>query len=140
VQLAFPLSQEAALHIEATAGVLLPWSTGAQGYSISDKFFLGGLGGDGLRGFCYRGLGPVDLRRPPESGDSQLPGSRNADALGGNAMCSLLAALRFNLPLESAQAVGLRGQVFVNCGSLGELTTMRHDFAKSIRCSVVGGR
>ena len=58
----------AALHLNAGAGLLLPWGARAQTTptSISDRFFLGGMGAGSLRGFMHRGVGPSDARRPPQ--------------------------------------------------------------------------
>ena len=49
----------------AEAGWLLPWGPGwlKRSTSISDRFFLGGVGS--LRGFRTRSVGPVDARRAP---------------------------------------------------------------------------
>lgn len=59
----------AALHLTAEAGVLLPWGAKASttATSISDRFFLGGMGSGSLRGFAVRGVGPSDGRRSREA-------------------------------------------------------------------------
>jgi len=51
----------------AEAGWLLPWGPGwsKRSTSISDRFFLGGVGS--LRGFRTRSVGPVDARRAPNT-------------------------------------------------------------------------
>lgn len=64
---AFPITgTPAALTVTAEAGVLLPW--GARAWdtptSISDRFYLGGLGAGTLRGFAQKGAGPSEPRRP----------------------------------------------------------------------------
>ena len=64
---AFPISASAALTLSAEGGLLLPWGAGARQAptSISDRFFLGGLGGGALRGFDQKGVGPSEPRRGP---------------------------------------------------------------------------
>ena len=57
--------------------------------------------------------------------------------------CSLLAALRFPLPGEALRAAGLRGQLFVNAGNIGQLRPVASlseaadAFKSTLRCSVV---
>lgn len=122
--------------------MLLPWGAGGRRTCVSERFFLGGIGFDGLRGFQYRGIGPTDNRRPRLEGDREAS-SRRFDALGGDVMCSLLGALRFYLPGDGFKAAGLRGQVFVNCGSVGPLSALtstgaaKEYLTNNLCCSVV---
>ena len=63
-KVALPVSRSSTVTLTAEAGLLLPW--GAQSTtSISDRFFLGGLGVGALRGFAQKGVGPSDQRRKP---------------------------------------------------------------------------
>ena len=145
-----PVGEDSAFHIEGTAGMVLPW--GGQQTSVSDRFFLGGVCPDGLRGFNLKGVGPADGRRPRRAlqgtgaaGEPEtIPGVRTVDSLGGDLSWSWLAALRFSLPNEALQAAGLRGQIFLNAGNLARLQPptrpMRDvlsDFVGNFRCSVV---
>jgi outer membrane protein insertion porin family len=154
-QLALPAGPSAALSLTAEAGVLLP--LGARGLAhgggsaISDRFFLGGLGGGSLRGFAQRGVGPTDARRPPSAADAAAaaaegaPLPRGRDALGGDVACSLLAALQFRLPHEGLTAAGVHGQVFLNGGTLCSLqgaaspAAFARDLASSFRWSAGAG-
>ena len=96
LQVAFPLAGGAAFVLSGEAGLLLPWGSKWQGStSISDRFFLGGIGSGALRGFKQKGVGPTDLRRPAlreevggEGFLAQLPacceeGTRKAVAVAG---------------------------------------------------------
>jgi hypothetical protein len=130
---------------------VLPW--GGQHTSVSDRFFLGGVCPEGLRGFHLKGIGPADGRRPSRAlegaagtaeEESSTSGVRTVDSLGGDLSWSLLAALRFNLPNEALQAAGLRGQIFLNAGNLARLHAptrpigdVLSDFVTNFRCSMV---
>ncbi len=141
------MGEDSAFHLEGIAGFVLPW--GGQRTSVSDRFFLGGVCPEGLRGFNLKGLGPADGRRPRRSQESAeeestTSGVRTVDSLGGDVSWSLLAALRFNLPNEAFQAAGLRGQIFLNAGNLARLHPptrplgeLMSDFVGNFRCSVV---
>lgn len=150
-QVAFPVGEDSAFHVEGTAGFLLPW--GGQCTSVSDRFFLGGVCPEGLRGFNLKGVGPADGRRPHRNLEATTTtgaqestatsGVRTVDSLGGDLSWSLLAALRFNLPNEALQAAGLRGQIFLNAGNLARLQAptrpMRDvlsNFIGNFRCSM----
>lgn len=152
LQVAFPVGEDSAFHVEGTAGFLLPW--GGQCTSVSDRFFLGGVCPEGLRGFNLKGVGPADGRRPHRNLEATTTtgaqestatsGVRTVDSLGGDLSWSLLAALRFNLPNEALQAAGLRGQIFLNAGNLARLQAptrpMRDvlsNFIGNFRCSMV---
>ena len=81
-QKALPLSGGLTLTLAAEAGVLLPLNgRAAKASPISDRFFLGGLGGAGaLRGFSQKGVGPMAPRRP-ESGAATPAGSHAVSRL-----------------------------------------------------------
>lgn len=130
--------------------MVLPW--GGQHTSVSDRFFLGGVCPDGLRGFNLKGVGPADGRRPRRglegtsaAGEQETaPVGRTVDSLGGDLSWSLLAAFRFSLPSEALQAAGLRGQIFLNAGNLARLQPPTRpmkdvlgDFIGNFRCSMV---
>lgn len=70
----------------------------ADNVRISDRYFLGG---DSLRGFASRGVGPRD--------------SATNDALGGNFLYSGTAELSF--PLGLPEEVPIRGRVFSDFGA-----------------------
>lgn len=150
--MALPVGEDSAFHVEGTAGFVLPW--GGQRTSVSDRFFLGGVCPEGLRGFNLKGVGPADGRRPRRDLEATTTtgaeestaasGVRTVDSLGGDLSWSILAALRFNLPSEALQAAGLRGQIFLNAGNLATLQAparpMRDvlsDFVGNFRCSMV---
>lgn len=144
MQIALPVGEDSAFHLEGTAGFVLPW--GGQKTSVSDRFFLGGVCPEGLRGFNLKGVGPSDGRRPVRgslAGDGEQSINARPDSLGGDLSWSLLAALRFALPFESLQAAGLRGQVFLNCGNLAQFQPARplrdvlNEFVGDFRCSAV---
>jgi outer membrane protein insertion porin family len=67
----------------------------------SDRFFLGGP--DSLRGFCTKGAGPTDARRPRGGAADEEEGSSGGgshitrDSLGGDLMCSGSAAVTFQV-------------------------------------------
>ena len=168
-QVALAVSDETTLTLSAEAGVLLPW--GARAWSsrtsISDRFFLGGIGAGGaLRGFTQKGVGPTDARRKVRRRGPCVPAvvglrrggcasqralhahpqaeARERDALGGDVFCSVLAALNFQLPHEGLRATGCHGQLFVNGGTIAALSgTGRglqqcvHELVTSFRWSVV---
>jgi outer membrane protein assembly factor BamA len=68
----------------------------------SDRFFLGGP--DSLRGFCTKGAGPSDARRPVNSSLESDDGDRTLtrDALGGDLLCSTSAAVTFEVRSRSS--------------------------------------
>ena len=66
-QVAFPVGSLAALHVEGMAGLLLSWpSAGSRASNISERFFLGGVCNEGLRGIRYHSFGPLAPRRLPQ--------------------------------------------------------------------------
>lgn len=104
------LSESAEIVIEGSAGVI---AGGAARVCPSDRFHLGGIAPWGsMRAFHVHGVGPSDRRR------KRLAGGRMYDTLGGTCLCSLFGALRFDLPSPLLQAVGMRGQVFLQAGVL----------------------
>jgi outer membrane protein insertion porin family len=67
-RMAFPVNSAATLHLEGLAGILVPWgASNIVKTSITDRFFLGGIAPEGLRGFRYKSVGPRDVRRPQRS-------------------------------------------------------------------------
>jgi outer membrane protein assembly factor BamA len=62
--LSFELTETSELNIEGTMGVILPskWGSSAN-IGPCDRFFMGGLGPYGLRGFHQHGVGPMSARR-----------------------------------------------------------------------------
>ncbi|PRW61285.1 Sorting and assembly machinery component 50 [Chlorella sorokiniana] len=152
-KVAFPVGNGASLTFSAEAGLLLPWGTRSLDAptSISDRFFLGGLGAGTLRGFAQKGAGPSEPRRPSaEAGSSSEASPRPAlrrDALGGDLMCSLMAALNFPMPSDAMRAAGIHGHVFINGGNLvglsgggrAGLRSAWREFSTSFRWSIGAG-
>ncbi|CAD7703068.1 unnamed protein product [Ostreobium quekettii] len=149
LHLAVPMFSAASLSLELTTGLLLPVG---QGYlnrktGVGDRFFLGGIGS--LRGFEARGVGPTDARRrqtAQPSHDSDHVGAQPRDALGGDLLCSVSAAVNFDLPHSSLQWLGIYGHAFFNagntmllCGSGRPLKTSLKDFGSSFRTSAGAG-
>ena len=67
-----------------------------------------------------------------------------SDQIGGDLLFSLLAQLRFSLPVPAMQAAGMYGHVFVNGGNLVQLSGTEspleqsfRNFAKNLRWSAV---
>lgn len=90
MQVVFPaLPGIAALHLNADAGLLLP--LGARAWnkptSISDRFFLGGMGAGSLRGFMHRGVGPSEVRRPQRDESAEAEGSAGQDNVSAASCC-----------------------------------------------------
>lgn len=133
-QVSYELSGTSELYFESSLGCILP-----VGSSVSihpcDKFFIGGVGAQGLRGFMQYGIGPKGERRyfnaqkvcyhsEVSAGTAitwfatSMQNERQYDALGGLAMASLLGALRFDFPSPSLASLGLKGQLFCNVGTL----------------------
>ncbi|KAI3432894.1 hypothetical protein D9Q98_010476 [Chlorella vulgaris] len=168
-KLAFPVmaSGSTTVTLTAEAGLLLPWGTRAweDPTCISDRFFLGGLGGGTLRGFAQKGVGPSEPRRPTAEPQAQgSPGqaasssresprtprtprtSPGRDALGGDLFCSFAAALNFQLPVDAMRAAGIHGHVFVSGGNLVALSgagrnwqSAWHEFTTTFRWSAGAG-
>ncbi|MCK8787146.1 outer membrane protein assembly factor BamA [Roseomonas sp. NAR14] len=90
------------LTISGSAGYLQPY--GGKDERIVDRFFLGG---ENLRGFAIAGAGPRD--------------TSTRDALGGRLLLTQSTEFRFPLPLPSE--IGLLGRVFVDIGSLSQISS-----------------
>ena len=95
--------------ISAGAGYLF---TLGRNEKIIDRFFLGG---DNLRGFAVGGAGP----------HAQIPGS---NSIGGRFVWTQSTELRFPLPVSAD--LGLRGRVFVDVGSLTEVSPLSRNGVK----------
>jgi hypothetical protein len=145
---AFPVGDSAALTLSGEAGIMLPWGAGAlaRSTSISDRFYLGGIGS--LRGFQTKGVGPCAPRRSgsavQSAGDgSPRPTVPTVDSLGGDIVLGGAAALNFQLPNEALRSAGIYGQLFINGGSLaplagGPVRDSLRQFSTSFRWSMVG--
>lgn len=108
-RIAVELSEFADILLDGTAGVIIP-NGDIGGISPCDKFSVGGIGPYGLRGFQADGIGPVSVRRRKTN--------RLTDSLGGTFMCTVLGALRFDVPSPTLAALGVRGQLFIQSGTL----------------------
>lgn len=96
--------------IALSAGAGYLFTLGAR-EKIIDRFFLGG---DNLRGFAVGGAGP----RAVVSG---------SNSIGGRFVWTQSTELRFPLPVS--QDLGLRGRVFVDVGSLSEVSPLSQNGA-----------
>ncbi|GAX76883.1 hypothetical protein CEUSTIGMA_g4329.t1 [Chlamydomonas eustigma] len=169
-QALLPVSSAVSLSLSASAGLILPWvlptfsGASAAGPApsgttlsscIADRFFLGGP--SSLRGFKFKGVGPMAARRPsqtpqvaaaataPSSTQSQA-GPSKPDSLGGDLQASFMAALLFQLPQQALRALRLQGQLFVNGGNCVQLTGRRvpvmegvQEFSRTFRWSAGAG-
>lgn len=114
-----PLTSNTGLAIAARAGLLLPLT--AQRTALPDRFFLGGV--DSLRGFATKGAGPTDARRPQPPGAAAaaeaLSGPRlERDALGGDLVASVTAAVTWTLPHPLLRGAGVHGHAWADGGVL----------------------
>ena len=67
-------------------------------------------------------------------GLQQVGGERMVrDRIGGDLLFTLLAQLRFPLPVPAMQAVGMYGHVFANAGNLVQLTGGSQSLEQSFR-------
>ncbi|MDA1090001.1 MAG: outer membrane protein assembly factor BamA [Proteobacteria bacterium] len=96
----FPIADQWVLNIGGSAGYIAGLG---KDIAVLDRFFIGG---DNLRGFASRGVGPRD--------------SLTQDALGGEWMYTGLLQLTF--PLGLPDEFGVRGRTFSDFGSSGKLT------------------
>lgn len=163
----YNIADSVELFLEATAGLILPSrSTSEEDICPSDRFYMGGLGPFGLRGFHQNGLGPMCPRRrncSPKVGTALskfshvlseflrfrcMQGGRQRDALGGSCALGVVAALRFQLPHATLTALGMKGQIFANAGTMGNLwgdesifggKNPIHTFQTKIRATVGAG-
>ncbi len=89
---------------------------------IVDRFFLGG---DSLRGFQFKGIGPRD--------------ETTGDALGGNWYYSATVGVTF--PLGLPNELGIKGRIFADAGSIGDIdhTAGADTDTGSLRASVGTG-
>jgi outer membrane protein insertion porin family len=92
----FPITESFIASLRSEVGYILGI---ADEVRISDRYFLGG---DSLRGFASRGVGPRD--------------TATDDALGGNFLYSGTAELSF--PLGLPEELGIRGRVFSDFGAV----------------------
>ena len=90
-------AETAVLALSARGGVIAGLG---QDVRLVNRF---NLGGDRLRGFAVRGIGPRDLA--------------TGDSLGGNRYASATAELIF--PLGLPDELGFKGRIFVEAGTLG---------------------
>ncbi|MCX6338761.1 MAG: outer membrane protein assembly factor BamA [Candidatus Aureabacteria bacterium] len=100
---------EHVVRVAGGAGVAGPYS-GSGEIPLSERFFLGG--GDTIRGFDYRDVGPRDI---------------NDEPIGGDAM--LMASVEYTFPLISK----IRGAAFFDMGNVYETPS---DFLDGIVASV----
>lgn len=140
---AVPLGPSASLLLSAEGGLLLPLNRSSRPSSVTDRFYLGGIGDTALRGFCQRGVGPTDIRRPPSGiAEEGSTTPRTRDALGGDLYCSVFGALNLELPWEAVRQAGMYGHLFVNGGTcLGLGSDWKKEVSQvpsSFRWSLVG--
>lgn len=140
--LAYEVSDTVTIALEGSLGVIIP-SKFVSNSEICpcDRFYAGGVGLYGLRGFHQYGMGPMSPRR---SGRFSSTCNRQFDSLGGTFLCSILGALRFKLPIPTLSALGIEGQVFGNVGLLGDLAegslrmTKKQNFARENLRGTIG--
>lgn len=137
----YAMSDRITLALEGTLGAIMP-SKSVKSSEISpcDRFYTGGVGIYGLRGFHQHGVGPMSPRRLNTFSSSD---HRRFDSLGGTFILSVLGALRFPLPIPSLSAFGIEGQMFGNAGILGDLgertmriTTLRKFLDDNLRLTI----
>jgi outer membrane protein insertion porin family len=130
---ALPLTDAVGLKFAASAGVVLPWGKGweSTATSIADRFFIGGP--ETLRGFRTRGVGPSDMRRQAPASAKEGEGSSTSDGeagkktklqrdyLGGDLKLTGFAAMTFKFPNRILSSLNVKGQVFVNAGTITPL-------------------
>jgi outer membrane protein insertion porin family len=92
----FPITESFIASLRSEVGYVLGI---ADEVRISDRYFLGG---DSLRGFASRGVGPRD--------------TATDDALGGNFLYSATAEVSF--PLGLPEELGVRGRIFTDVGAV----------------------
>ena len=97
----YPLADKWGIDATAEAGQI--WGLG-EPTLINERFYLGG---DTLRGFQYAGIGPRDITDP------------NQDSLGGNRFTR--GTLELTTPTPFPPEFGLKGRIFVDAGTLGQI-------------------
>jgi outer membrane protein insertion porin family len=97
------------VRVAGSAGAAGPY-TGSGEIPLSERFFLGG--GDSIRGFDYRDVGPRDVNNEPIGGDAMLMGS-----------------VEYTFPLISR----IRGAAFFDMGNVYETPS---DFLDGVVASV----
>jgi len=95
----FPIADEWVFSVSGSGGYIIGLG---EKVDILERFYLGG---DDLRGFANRGVGPRDVN--------------TEDSLGGEWMYSGSLQLRF--PLGLPPDLGIAGRAFTDFGSLGKL-------------------
>jgi outer membrane protein insertion porin family len=114
-------------------GLVLPWGKSGKDHevrtSIADRFFMGGIGC--MRQFENNGVGPSDMRRDAtkesnitKKEDSVIDGVdavSKRDALGGDFVWSVTAAVQMDIPGEKFEAIreaGIHFHAFTSAGTL----------------------
>lgn len=95
----FPIADEWVFSVSGSAGYIIGLG---EKVDILERFYLGG---DDLRGFANRGVGPRDIT--------------TEDSLGGEWMYS--GSLQVRFPLGLPPELGINGRAFTDFGSLGQL-------------------
>jgi outer membrane protein insertion porin family len=115
----FPLADEWVFSVTGTGGYIFGIG---KDVGLLERFYVGG---DDLRGFSTRGIGPRD--------------SNTEDSLGGEWMYTGSAQLRY--PVGLPPELGIGGRSFVDLGSLGSInpTASFVDDTGSLRLSVGTG-
>ncbi len=95
----FPIADEWVVSVSGSGGYIIGLG---KKVDILERFYLGG---DDLRGFANRGVGPRDIT--------------TEDSLGGEWMYS--GSLQVRFPLGLPPELGINGRAFTDFGSLGQL-------------------
>ena len=115
----FPLADAWVLSFSVTGGYIVGLG---EDVHLLDRFFVGG---DSLRGFTDRGIGPRDRT--------------TQDALGGEWMYS--SSMEILFPLGLPAELGLTGRLFTDLGSVGKISPSAPNVGDtgSVRVSVGAG-
>ena len=95
----FPIADEWVFSVSGSGGYIIGLG---EKVDILERFYLGG---DDLRGFANRGVGPRDIT--------------TEDSLGGEWMYS--GSLQVRFPLGLPPELGINGRAFTDVGSIGQL-------------------
>ncbi len=95
----FPLADQWVLSLAGNAGYIIGLG---EDVNLLERFYVGG---DNLRGFASRGIGPRD--------------SLTQDSLGGEWMYT--GSLQLSFPLGLPEELGIGGRAFTDIGSTGQL-------------------